>query len=115
MKKQQTVKPFSFKNKTHQEVVDYFNDEYPISIKHNEDLINRIYARYPLISKAEIAMIVKATFSSFRDLLILGKVLNFNKLFFNTKLHFSRYKRAGRIFPSLRVKIAMPPKMREKI
>lgn len=112
MKKPKTVIPFSFKEKTNQQMVDYLNDNYPISLKHNEDLVNRVHARYPMLDKSEVGIIIKAVFASFRDLLILGKVLNFNNLFFDTKLHFFEHRRGGRILPSLKVRISTPPKLR---
>ena len=74
MKKPNIITPFFFKEHTHQEVVDDLNDQYPISLKHNEDLINRVHARYPLLDKFEVGVIVKAVFASFRDLLVLGKI-----------------------------------------
>lgn len=113
MKKQKTVVPFSFKYMTHQQMVDYLNENYPISLKHNEDLVERVHARYPLLDKSEVGIIVKAVFASFRDLLILGKVLNFNSLFFDTKLYFFEHRRAGRILPSLKVRMSTPPKLRK--
>lgn len=113
MKKQKTVAPFAFKDRTNQEMVDELNAEYPISLKHNEDLVTRVHARYPLLDKSEVGIIIKAVFSSFRDLLVLGKVLNFNNLFFDTKLHFFEHRRAGRILPSLKVRISTPPKLRK--
>ena len=113
MKKQKTVVPFAFKDQTHQQMVDELNDNYPISLKNNEDLVNRVHARYPLLDKSEVGIIVKSVFASFRDLLVLGKVLNFNNLFFDAKLHFFSYRQGGRILPSLKVRISTPPKLRK--
>ena len=112
MKKQKTIVPFSFKEKTHQQMVDFLNENYPISLKYNEDLVNRVYAKYPLLDKSEVGIIVKAVFSSFRDLLVLGKILNFNSLFFDTKLHVFEHRRDGHILPSLKVRMSTPPKLR---
>jgi hypothetical protein len=112
MKKEKVVKPFYFQDQSHQQVVDYFNKSYPISLKNNQDLVERVYQRYPLIDKSEVGIIIKAVFSSFRDLLILGKVLNFNKLFFDCKLHFFNHRREGHILPSLKVRISTPPPLR---
>jgi len=112
MKKPKVVKPFFFEI-SDQEVVDVLNQEYPINMRYNEELINRIHSRYPLISKYEVSIIVKAVFSSFRDLMLLGKVLNFNNLFFDTKLLFFDSCRRGRILPSLKVHISTPPKLRK--
>jgi hypothetical protein len=112
MKKPKTVKTFYFKDYTHQQVVDLLNKYDPISLKHNQDLVERVYQRYPFIDKSEVGIIIKAVFSSFRDLLVLGKVLNFNSLFFDTKLHFFKHRRDGHILPSLKVRIATPPPLR---
>ena len=94
-------------------MVDYLNDKYPISLKHNEDLVNRVHARYPLLHKSEVGAVIKAIFGSLRDLLVLGKILNFNGLFFDAKLHFFDYRRDGHILPSLKVRISTPPKLRK--
>jgi hypothetical protein len=112
MKKQKTSDLFYFRDQSHQQVVDHLNINLPISLKHNKDLVERIHQRYPLIDKSEVAIIVKAVFSSFRDLLILGKILNFNNLFFDTKLLFFKHRRDGRILPSLKVHITTPPPLR---
>ena len=112
MKKPKVVKQFAFKDLSHQEVVDLLNTDHPINLKYNEDLVNRVYDRYPLVSKVQVAIIVTAIFQSFRDLLVLGKVLNFNNLFFNAKLHFFDYRKNGHILPSLKVKISTPPPLR---
>lgn len=112
VKKPKVVKPFNFTNMSNQEVVDHINEEYPVDLRFNEDLVNRIYARYSVIDKSKIAIIVKAVFQSFRELLILGKVLNFNGLFFDTKFHFFDYRKNGHILPSLKVKISTPPPLR---
>jgi hypothetical protein len=113
MKKQKTIKPFYFNDISHQEMVDHLNQELPISTKYNEDLINRIHHRYPNINKASVALIVREVFQSFRAFLVLGKIMNFNNLFFDTKLHFFDYRKNGHILPSLKVKVSTPPKMRK--
>lgn len=113
MKKPKVVKPFYFQDITHQQMVDQLNDEFPISLKYNEDLVERIHQKYPLLDKAQIGYIVRAVFQSFRDLLVLQKVLNFNNLFFDAKLHFFDYCKSGRILPSLKVKLSTPPKLRK--
>lgn len=113
MKKQKVVSPFEFYELSHQQVADLLNRDHPISLKYNQDLVERVYQRYPLIDKSEVGIIVKAIFSSFRDLLVLGKVLNFNNLFFDTKLHFFQHRRDGHILPSLKVRISTPPPLRK--
>jgi hypothetical protein len=112
MKKQKTVKPFYFKEASHEEVSNLIDNELPINLKYNEDLINRIHQRYPIISKSEIAFIVKTIFQSFRELLILGDIINFHNVFFNTKLYFYSRKKNGYIIPNIRVKITTPPNIK---
>jgi len=114
MKKIKTTVPFDFKDKSKQEMVDYLNANHPISLKNNEELVNRVYSRYPLLDKSEVGIIVKAVFSSMRDLLVLGKILNFHNLFFNMKLFFFEFRSGGHILPSLRVRVSTPPKLRKK-
>ncbi len=115
MKKQKILKcEFSFKDHSRQQMVDELNSEYPVGLKHNEDLINRVSARYPLLNKSEVGIIVKAIFSSMRDLLVLGKILNFNTLFFDMKLLVFAHRRFGVIFPAIKVQVSTPPKLRKK-
>ena len=114
MKKQKTVIPFYFNNLTHQQMVDLLNKEFPVSVKYNEDLINRVHQKCPDIEKSSIAMVVKEVFQSLRALLVLGKVLNFNNIFFDTKLHFFDYRKNGHTLPSLKVKMSTPPKLRNE-
>ena len=93
-------------------MMEEINVQYPVNLKYNESLVDRIHDRYPLVSKTDVSIVVKAVFQSFRDLLVLGKVLNFNNLFFDTKLHFFDHRRGGHILPSLKVKISTPPPLR---
>ena len=101
-----------FKDQTNQQMVDQLNAERPISLKYNIDLVNRVHARYPLLEKSEVAIIIKAVFVSLRDLLVLGKILNFNNLFFDTKFYFYSYRKNKVHLPSLKVKITTPPPVR---
>lgn len=112
MKKPKIVKPFFFKNHTHQQIVDLLNLEDPISLKYNEDLINRVHARYSIIDKPQISIIVKSIFQSLRDFLVLGKVLNFNNVFFDTKLLMFPHLKKGVTFPAVKVQISTPPPLR---
>lgn len=113
MKKPKVVKPFYFKDLSNNQMVDLLNNENPINLKYNEDLANRVYERYSLIEKSEVSRIIKSIFQSFRDFLVAGKVLNFNNLFFDTKLLFFTYRKNGHILPSLKVKISTPPPLRQ--
>jgi hypothetical protein len=113
MKKQKIVAPFSFNNLSNQDMVDMLNSSHPINLKYNEDLVNKVHIRYPIIDKSKVAIIIKAVFQSFRELLILGKVLNFNGLFFDTKFLFFAHRKNGVIFPALKVCISTPPPLKK--
>lgn len=113
MKKPKTTNPFWFKDMTHQQMVDKLNADHPVNLRYNEDLVNRVHARYPILDKTSVSFIVVAVFQCIRDLMVLGKILNFNKLFFDTKLHFFDYRKNGHILPSLKVKISTPPYLRK--
>lgn len=94
MRKKET-KPFYFKDLTHEDMVAGLNSEYPIDLRHNTDLIDRVCERYPLIPKSEVIIIIREVFQSLRESLILGKVLNFYNLFFSFRLYISEYNRNG--------------------
>ncbi len=113
MKKLKIVAPFYFKDKRHEDTVDLLNAELPINLKYNEDLINRIYDKYPLLDKASIGVIVKSVFQSIREFLILGNIMNFNNIFFDTKLLFYQYLRLGKVNTSMKVKMSTPPPLRK--
>lgn len=94
-------------------MMDLLNKEIPINIKYNEDLVDRVHSRYPFISKIEVSLIVKSVFQSFRDLLVLGNILNFHNLFFDTKLYFFDYNYKGTNVPGVKLKLTTPPKLRK--
>ena len=115
MKKSQPVKPFYFKDISSSDIINILNEQYPVKIQYNTDLIDRIHIRYPFITKTQISVIVKAVFESFRDLLILGKVLNFNSLFFDVKLSVFPYVKNGKLSPCLKIKVGTPQKNKKLI
>lgn len=89
---------FCYKHKSYQEVVDIINDELPIKLVHNQDLIDRVSEKYPLLTKAEIAVIVKGTFQTIRDVIISNKILNINNFLCHSKIYFLRRKSDKNIF-----------------
>ena len=107
------VLPFYFRDLDHDQAVEYFNEEFPVSIKYSEDLVSRVHARYPLLDKIQVSVIIRAVFQSMRDLLIAGKVLNFYHLFLDFKLHvFTSYTNMT-TFPAVKVLISTPKKLRK--
>lgn len=94
-------------------MADDVNASLPINLKNNYDLVERIYERYPFISKSEISKIVINVFESFRDFLIFGDILNINNFLINAKLHFFDKKNPKVKFTRLKVKVTTPPKLRK--
>ena len=62
-------------------MISLVNKELPINLNYNEDIINRIYDKYPLVNKKTIILVVNFTFIALRNFLIIGKVINFFNLF----------------------------------
>ena len=104
--KKYKVENFRYKDKSHREVYEIIEKELPISMKNNEDLIDRVHERYPILSKTEISIIVKAVFSSLRELLIMGKIVNIRTVLAYMRLAFNKaiFKRKK---PQVNVKIKM--------
>ena len=108
--------PFWFDGYTRQEMVDRLNLENPISLRKNKDLVERVCARYPLLPKAEVANTIRQIFQALRDLLILGKIINSKPLFWHMRLLFYKFnmkKFGDKPFPSLRVKMTTPYKIKK--
>ena len=89
-KKKYKAENFRYKDKSHREVYEIIEKELPISMKNNEDLIDRVHERYPILSKTEISIIVKAVFSALREMLILGKIVNIRTILAYMRLAFNK-------------------------
>lgn len=109
MKKVKVAPKFYFRELTKEEMVELLNSEFPLNLKDLGPIVDRIHEKYPYIDKMEISLIVKATFESIREFLVLGYVINFNKFLFDMKLHFYRIKdKIG-----VRVRAKTPPKFKD--
>lgn len=112
-KKKYKAENFRYKNKTHREVYEIINKKLPISLKNNEDLINRVHERYPILSKTEISIVVKAIFSALRELLILGKIVNIRTILAYMRLSFNKAvfkKKKTQV--SVKIKLHTPDELR---
>jgi hypothetical protein len=113
MKKTKKTTKLIFNEITDQEIIQLINKDYPINIKFMERIIDRIYAKYPLIDKIEISIIVRAVFESIREFLILGYIINFNRFVFDMKLHVFEYAAKTKKYLGLKVKATTPPSIRK--
>jgi inorganic pyrophosphatase/exopolyphosphatase len=110
MIKHKTIKPFKFKDMSNINMVNILDNKLPINLKYNEDLVNRVYSRYSVLEKSQIAFLIKAIFKSMRHLLVMCKTLNFFNVFFNARIIF--YKKTSDIKYSCKIKATTPPKLR---
>ncbi len=113
MKKIKKTTKLIFNEMTDQELIQIINRDYPINIMFLEKIIDRIYAKYPLIDKIEISIIVKAVFESIREFLILGYIINFNRFIFDMKLHAFEFATKTKVYLGLKVKTTTPPSIRK--
>ena len=81
---------------TYDEMVDFVNNELPISLHKSSDLVEKVYERYPILTKPQIAMIIMSFFYSFRELLIKGKIISLLPLLSKTNLLFFTWTRKDR-------------------
>ena len=102
---------FSFVDISAEELIQVLDQEYPIKMK-TDRLVERVAARYPLIPKSDVALIIKHTFQIMRELLILGKALYFPKIFQRMFLFFYQkpllskfYLRRGEITTVAKIKM----------
>jgi hypothetical protein len=64
MLKLKKIKEYYFKEIDRKDMVDHLNSTLPVNIKYNEDLVDRVHSRYPLLDKTEVSVIVKAVFQA---------------------------------------------------
>ncbi len=101
--------PFYFKEDiSSEEIIKLINEKFPISIRNHEDLINRIYDRYPVVDKATIAIVVQNTFTCMREQLILGKKLTISSMFINMFLLFFAHSANKRPTPAFSARLKTP-------
>jgi hypothetical protein len=111
-RKKSTV-PFSFVDRTNQEMNDYLNFTYPIDLRYNEDLLNRVSERLPNIDKKKIKRVIKTIFRCFRDQLVLGNIINFIKIFEDFKLFFYAHKTKTKLQRRMRIQVVTPDYLRQ--
>jgi hypothetical protein len=113
MKKPKKPQDFFFKDLEKDELVSQIDRDLPLNLKKLEPFIERIYNRYPLISKPQIVIIVKATLQAIRELLLLGYVLNIHRFVFDMKMLFFTHTEK-QTYPAVKVKLTTPPALRIK-
>jgi hypothetical protein len=109
MKKVKEAPEFYYKDISKESIKDMLNSNFQLNLKDLSLIVDRVHDKYPYIGKPEISLIVKSTFESIRDFLVLGYVINFNKFLFDMKLHFYQFRdRVG-----VRVRAKTPPRLKK--
>ena len=103
-----------YKNKSKDEIINFFNNDLPINLKNISYIVDKIYDQYPLISKLEISYIVKNIIYSFRDNLIKGNIININNFFYDYKLYFYNFKKNNKNYNTIRAKIKTSPRLKNE-
>lgn len=93
--------------------IEILNSKYPISLKENKDLIDRISNKYPYITKTKISLIVKECFYLIRELLFLNKKLYFAEFlpYFYLKI-FKKKSKLYKEYITIDVKARIPEKVK---
>jgi nucleoid DNA-binding protein len=110
--KKKPTKSFSFVNRSNQEMADYLNFLYPIDLRGNHDLLDRVAERLPNIKKKDIEMVIRMIFRCFRDHLVLGHIINFRNMFEDFKLSFWSRRMYKHILRRLDVQVITPEHLR---
>lgn len=88
-------------------------DKLPISLEEIQPLIDRIHARYPVISRYEVVIIIKSFFETIRHLMIIdGSTLSINSLWANFFLNVYPRSGWGKSWIEFRVKLTTPRDIR---
>lgn len=64
----------------------------PISLANLGSLIDRVYARYPLVEKHMVVNVIKEAFEVIRERLIVGETVHLDGIVESIRLYFNRAK-----------------------
>lgn len=107
-RKRKLVKQINYKDLTIQEFIELVNKSLQIKLSDKYDLISGIHDHYPVVSKKDISLIVKAFFDVMRESLLAGEVINFNKTFSKMMLLVYKHHRDNKDYVSVKVKVSTP-------
>ena len=99
--------PIYTKNISYDDLIEEINKTLPIKIK-IKNIVDDIHEIYPLISKADIALIIRNTFLTIREQVLFGNKINVKFIFndFHLKItkknNFFCLEGKGTTFPKLR-------------
>ena len=83
--------------------------ELPISLKHLQDVVERVSKRYPHIPSYQIALITRSFFQTLRELLFEHEGISISGLF--TRFHLISYSRND--YDNIQVSLNTPRNLRK--
>ena len=101
-----------YKNLTHEQMRDLINEKFPINLRYNEDLVDRVHKKFGSSTKTDVAIVIKAAFESVRDLIILNKTISLLKLFQSFRLFYYAYNAKEKLYTTATVKLVTPKGMK---
>lgn len=87
----------------------YLNNKLPINLGGLEKIINSVHARYPILSKTEISLIVKALFEELREQLVHGNTINLLNIGSGIRIHTYCKLYSTKLVGNVRVQVNTPP------
>lgn len=88
------------------------DNQFPISLKHIDHILERVYDRYPQISKHEISLIVKTFFETMRSILVSGNSISISN--FVSKISLIAFSRTSynKNYRVVKAKVSTPKKIK---
>lgn len=106
-KTKKIYKQIPLKEISYPELFDHLNKSHPINFK-KYNFINKIHDKHPILSKEDIALVVKAIFETIRENIIEGYSVTIKHLFNEFRLslinkkNLKNLKIKNRTFPTIR-------------
>lgn len=88
------------------------NKIFPISLVNIQHIINRVHARYPILEKQDITLIIKSFFESIRYILINGDSISISNLFTNMQLYYFYKVQKSKLVKIVKVRLSTAKKMK---
>lgn len=88
-------------------------DQFPISLKHLQEIIDRVHNRYPLVEKYDIAVTIKAFIDTIRSILLDGNIITIHHLFSNMYLNSYRVINKSKYNRIVRVKMTTAKRLKQ--
>lgn len=81
---------------------------YPIKLDNNLDVIDRVSLRFPYLNRAHIMVIIQTIFTTLRELVLQGNIVNLYPLAPNFRLYVFKHSKKHKDYPAVKVKVGEP-------